>query len=180
MKPKLILLNGFAGVGKTTIARRYKDNHPLSLSIEIDELIVMLGQWLTYEEKAREYVFELTKSMIAAHLRAEKNVLLPYLLTNASHAEAFEEIATTQNAQFYEVFLSVDKEDAVERLMARGTWGEAGTPPITKYDLPVINTLFDTMMEATSKRTRTIYIHPLKNDIETTYKEFLEKVGEGD
>ena len=40
---KVILLNGFAGAGKTTLARKYIDSHPLSIVIEGDELIVNIG-----------------------------------------------------------------------------------------------------------------------------------------
>lgn len=178
-QPKLIILNGFAGVGKTTIAKRYFNDHPLTLSIEGDEIIVMLGQWLTNEEKAREYVFALTKSMISTHLGYGRTVLLPYLLTNAHHAEEFGNIAAKQNAHFYEIFLSVNKEDAIDRLMARGVWGEAGTPPLTEKDLPIINNLYNTMVEETAKRPQTISMHPFRNDIDRTYKVFLETIGEG-
>lgn len=52
-QPKFILLNGFAGAGKTTIAKRYLADHPLAFLIEGDELIVNLGHWLELEEKAR-------------------------------------------------------------------------------------------------------------------------------
>ena len=178
IQPKLILLNGFAGVGKTTIAKRYIDDHPLTLSIEGDEIIVMFGQWLTHEEQAREYVFALTKSMIDTHLRHGRTVLLPYLLTNAQHAEAFGNIAAKQTAHFYEIFLTVNKEDAIERLLARGVWGEAGSPALTEKDLPVITTLYDTMIRETGKRLQTTSIHPFRNDIDRTYNAFLEAIGE--
>ena len=50
---KVILLNGFAGAGKTTIAKRYIDQHPLSVVIEGDELIVNIGNWVAQEDEAR-------------------------------------------------------------------------------------------------------------------------------
>jgi hypothetical protein len=58
-------------------------------------------------------------------------------------------------------------------------WGEAGTPPLTEKDLPVINNLYNTMIEETAKRPQTIDIHPFKNDIGRTYDAFLEAIGEG-
>jgi len=179
-QPKLIILNGFAGIGKTTIARRYIDEHPLDLSLEGDTIIVMLGQWLTYEEKAREYVIALLKSMAATHLRHGRSVLLPYLLTNARHAEEFERIARQQNARFFEIYLFLEKEEALCRLLERGTWGEPGLPTITEKDLPEMSKLYDTMTAATVKRPKTIMLHPLKDDIDQTYKAFLEAIEETD
>ena len=176
IKPKLIIIHGFAGVGKTTIAKRYIDDHPLALNIEGDNLIVMLGQWITHEDQAREYVFALTKSMIATHLKAGKDVIVSYLLTDARHSEAFEQTAKEHNADFYEVLLSVDKEDAVNRLLERGTWGEPGSPPLTENDLPSIHKLYETMDAETAKRPDMITIHPVKDDIESTYQALLEAI----
>jgi len=176
--PKLILLNGYAGVGKTTIAKRYIEHHPLTLNIEGDQIIIMLGQWLSHEEQAREYVFALTKSMITTHLNSGKTVILPYLLVNAHHAEEFESIAKQNGASFFEVYLSIEKETAIKQLMERGTWGEVGLPPLTEKDYPEINKLYDMMVEETAKRPQTITIHPLRKDIDGTYKLFLRAIGE--
>lgn len=173
-RQKLILLNGFAGTGKTTIAKRYIDEHPLDLSIEGDHIIVMLGQWLNFENEARDLVFSLTKSMVTTHLTNGKSVLLPYLLTNSQHAVEFENIAVQYDASFYEVYLSLDKNEAVKRLIERGTWGAK----LTDMDMPEINELFDSMEKETLKRPNSIIIKPMKNNIEQTYQEFLKAIDE--
>lgn len=46
---RLIHLNGPPGVGKTSIARRYLADHPLTLMVDIDNLRAALGQWETEE-----------------------------------------------------------------------------------------------------------------------------------
>lgn len=176
-QPKLIIIYGFAGVGKTTIAKRYINEHPLVLNIEGDGIIVMLGQWITHEEQAREIVFALTKSMISIHLKSGRSVLLPYLLTKASHAEEFENIAKKHGAHFFEIQLFLNKEAAIGRLMERGTWG-ADEPPLAEKEMPVINQLYDTMVEEMAKRLNTINISVSKDDIDNTYKEFLKVIGE--
>lgn len=43
--PALIVLNGPPAAGKSTMARRYADDHHLALCIDVDELRDRLGAW---------------------------------------------------------------------------------------------------------------------------------------
>ncbi len=112
--PKLILLNGSVGIDKTTIAQRYADEHPLTLVLHGDGIIVMLGQWIAHEQQARKLTFELTKSMVATHLHAGYNVIVPYVVTDATHAADFEELALKHRARFYEIVLYDQMSDALK------------------------------------------------------------------
>lgn len=171
--PKLILLYGFASSGKTTLAKRYIDEHPLSIAIEGDEIIGMMGQWRAYEEKARNMVFEHTKSIVRNQLTAGYDALLPYLLTDSTQVEAFEEIANEYNASFLEIYIKIEKEDAISRLLERGTWGEEGSPQLTEADLPEITGLYETMEKAMNERKDVKTIIPEVGDIEGTYQKFM-------
>jgi len=175
-RPKLILLNGAAGVGKTTIAEHYIAEHPLTLSISRDEIIVMIGQWFKHETAAKSLTFELIKSMAITHLRRGHDVLLPYLLTDATRAEAFEKIAKDLNIDYKEILLHTTKEDAVQRLLKRGTWGEAGSTPVTAATRPIIEALYDTMMRETNKRPQTIVIESVYGQTSKTYEAFLAAI----
>ncbi|KKQ41965.1 MAG: hypothetical protein US60_C0026G0004 [Microgenomates group bacterium GW2011_GWC1_37_8] len=173
-KPKLIILNGFAGSGKTTIAKRYIDAHPLAINIEGDEIIAMIGKWKTNYKKARVCVYEHTKIIIATHLKLRYDVVVPYLLVDASHAEVFEKIAAENSSNFYEILLYTEKEEAIKRLMERGTWGEKDLPDLTEKDIPKITDLFDRLVKATAKRPNTITLKVRKDDIDGTYRDFKE------
>jgi 2-phosphoglycerate kinase len=41
---RLILLNGPPGIGKSTLAQRYVDDHPLALNLDIDSVRRLLGR----------------------------------------------------------------------------------------------------------------------------------------
>lgn len=173
---KLILLNGPAGVGKSTIARRYIDEHPLSMSIEGDQIIGMIGAWRQNELEARKLKLAQIQGMVELALSAGNNVILPYLVTDATHVEIFEKIAERHNANFYEVILAVEKEDAVARLLERGRWGEEGSKQLTEEDTPRIEGLYDLMMLELRKRPNVVSIQAMKGDIDTTYSDFLDAV----
>jgi predicted kinase len=171
--PKLILINGAIGSGKTTITQRYIDEHPLALSVVGDEIMAMLGQWLKYEVDARQCVFELTKSMATTHLKGGHDVLLPYLLMDPTHATAFKAIADDHKAEFFEILLTVDMATSVERALQRGTWGEPGTDPITEKDIPIIEAKYTAMEKALESRPGTVKIEATEADVDGTYQQLL-------
>jgi len=171
--PKLILLNDAAAVGKTTIAQRYATEHPLTLDFAGDVLIEMISGWRERENEARQYVFAMTLAAVEAYLETGHDVLVQYLLTDASHAAAFEAVAQEAGAAFHEVMLETDKATAVRRLLARGRWGEPNSPQLTEADIPDIESLFDRMITATSDRPNTERIPVTEGDIEGTYQSFV-------
>jgi len=174
VQPKLILLNGFAGSGKSTIVKRYIHEHPLALIIEGDELIVNIGQWRKHEVQARELIFELTKSMARTYLASNHDVLLPYLVTDARHVETFEKIAQACDATFHEILLHNNRADAIARLLKRGTWGEADQDPLSDKDTPAIEDLMSKMESEREQRPNTQTIPIKQGDIDHTYQLFID------
>ncbi len=167
--PNLIIINGPAGIGKTTIAHRYIEDHPLSLLASTDEFISNMGQWLMHEEEGRLLSFALLKGVIAQHLSAGYDVIVPQLLINSEDGAALEEIARQHGAVFYEFVLMAPKDEATARILERGTWGEAGAPPVTEADIPVIEELYDQMQATLAMRSGAVRIESVKDDIDSTY-----------
>ncbi|MBE7163226.1 MAG: hypothetical protein INR72_18465, partial [Williamsia herbipolensis] len=66
--PRLIVLNGPPACGKSTIARRWVDEHPMSLNLEIDLLRRLLGGWKDDPAAAGVHARELALAAAGAHL----------------------------------------------------------------------------------------------------------------
>jgi predicted kinase len=166
---KLIILYGFASSGKSTLAKRYTDNNLMTIAIEGDELIGMIGGWRTNESEARNLVFEYTKSIAELHLGSGHDVVIPYLLNDAGHSAVFKDIAAKQNAEFHEVYIDIEKEDAVGRLIDRGCWGEAGSRALTEDDRQELEDRFDYMHGVMQQLTNVISLKSERGDINSAY-----------
>lgn len=178
-RPKLIHLNGSAGIGKDTIAQKYIDSHPLALCIKTDELITALGQWSAKEnyDPARHIAFNLAIEMITAHITAGHDVIIPHLLTDLPEVEALEATAQRLGVPFIEILLHTDKSDALDRVFARGTRGEPGAPPLTSDDRDEFEELYDNVMIAAKTRSHLHIVASAKGNIDETYKHVLDIVG---
>lgn len=52
--PRVIHLNGPPGIGKSTIAQLYVDEHPGTLNLDIDRVQCLIGGWRDDFWRARE------------------------------------------------------------------------------------------------------------------------------
>lgn len=168
-QPTLLVINGPPGAGKTTLASRYVEEHPLALLVSEDDLIGAMGQWIVHEEEGRELAFSHVQSMTALHLSAGHDVVVPILLTQVTAADALAHIAARNNARYMECVVAITKQESVTRMLQRGTWGEPGSPPVTELDTPTIEKLFDTFQSVATERKQASHITSLDNDIEGTY-----------
>ena len=172
-RPKLIFLNGFAGSGKSTLAKKYIDEHKFALGFEGDNFIVMFGQWRSDWYGAAELKLIHSKNIVRKHLELGYDVVLPFLLQKSQHAEEYRQMAEETGADFFEFYLDLPREEAIGRLLVRGSWGEPGSPPFTDDDRPEIEDLFDQMDKATNERKDCIRIVPQSNEIEQTYQKLI-------
>jgi predicted kinase len=114
----LILVNGAPGAGKSTLARRYVEHHPLALLLDIDELRTSLGGWRERTE-SRRLARELALAMVETHLRAGYDVVIPQYVGQPPLVEGLSALAAELGARFVFVVLELDPAVALERFRSR-------------------------------------------------------------
>jgi predicted kinase len=115
---RLIHLNGPPGIGKTSLARRYLEDHPLTLIVDIDDLRTRLGQWKAHDE-SKVVARGLALALIRTQLAAGHDVIVPQYLGRMGFIEQLEATATRHEAAFIEVVLTADRSETASRFRHR-------------------------------------------------------------
>lgn len=182
MKPKLIILNGSLGIGKSTLAKRYGEEHPLTLVLDIDNVWAMLSHWRQEKELSAPLSKRMAIEMARTNLQAGHDVIIPQILQTTELADSFKKLAKDCNANYFEVLLNVSKEEAIRRFIKRGK--EQGSPTGFRPG-GIIDTsgrelklakMYDNMTEVVNSRPHVIKIEPVLGDIDGTYQDLIKKI----
>lgn len=179
MKPKLIILNGPLGIGKSTLASRFAEEHSLALRLDIDNIRTYISHWREDAEQSATSSKQMALAMAKVHLSLGHSVVIPQIVRKAEFFERFEEVAHETDADFFEVLLLADKEEAIrrfkERSYARGY--ASGFRPGGLIDTggreTKLASMYDEMIETANKRPNTITIEPEFGKIDETYAKIL-------
>ncbi len=182
MKPKLIILNGPLGIGKSTLAIRFAEEHTLTLCLDIDDIRTYISHWREEDERSSISSKQMAIAMIKVHLSLGHDVVVPQIVQQTDFFEQFEQAAKEAGADFIEVLLLVDKDEAIkrfkERNYARGY--TSGFRPGGLIDTGgrevKLSKMYDNMIETANQRQNTIRIKPEFGKEEETYKELIEKI----
>jgi adenylate kinase family enzyme len=182
MKSKLIILNGPLGIGKSTLAKRYAKDHPLTLVLDIDEVWAMLSNWREEKEVSAPLSKQLALEMARVTLKAGHDVIVPQILQTSELADSFEKLTRDCGAQYYEILLIVDKDESIRRFIERGkssgnpTGFRAGGNIDTGGRETKLAEMYDKMIEVSSERPNVIKIEPLLGNVEGTYTDLVKQI----
>ena len=176
--PRLIHLNGPSGVGKSTLARRYADEHPGTLVLDLDVLAGLIGGWEKNFSGALEVARGHGREMAAQHLRDGYDVVLPQLVTvhDRVHDPALEEAAQSADATYIEVALLIDDQDHLDRLHGRRPSSDVQArvqAALVDPDSDLVDKIRGHLSEHLSKRPGAIRLDTTGLGEDTTYQRLL-------
>lgn len=180
--PRLIVLNGPPAIGKTTLARRYADDHPLALALDIDSLRRLLGRWRADPARAGLLARTMTLTLARAHLGNGYDVVLPQFLGRVEFLQEAEKVAKEAGASFSEFVLMADRDDVVRRFNERTATSrdpahvEAGEIVANLGGDETLFAMYDRLLLMISSRPRTQVVQFPEGAIDQVYKTLLAKI----
>lgn len=182
MKPKLIILNGPLGSGKSTLSQKYADGHPSTLNLDIDNVWSMLGCWREQKDVTGPISKKIALAMARVVLNDGHDVVVPQILQTEELADSFKDLAYECNADYFEVLLDVPKEESIRRFIARGKaqghpsgFREGGIIATSGRETKLAE-MHDNMTLAANDRAHVIRLEPILDDVDATYDLLLKSL----
>lgn len=173
--PRLILLNGAPGLGKSTLARLYVDRHPMTFCCDVDVLRSLVGAWEEDRAQAGRLARAFAVAGMRAHLQGGHSVIVPQYLGRIDWVLDLDRLAQQVGVAFVEVVLVAREQDAVRRFQAR-----AGAPQTPEQAVAArglgggdpeaeLRAMGARLAEVVAARPGTIAVPSTEGEIETTY-----------
>ncbi|WP_112133922.1 AAA family ATPase [Glycomyces dulcitolivorans] len=179
--PRLILLNGAPAVGKSKLARRYAEDCPLALVLDLDQLRRMLGRWRDDPTGAGLRIRSVAIAAVREHLAAGYDVVVPQLVGRVEFIERLAAIAAEVGARFDEVFL-VDDEESLVRRFAERTDAAADPTHVEAHELLTggedeLRAWHGLIGKLVAERPQAVVVASVPSDVEATYRALLAAIG---
>ena len=182
MKPKLILLNGTPGLGKTTLAKLYIDNNPLAMCLDVDYIWFMFGQWQAMRPESDRLKLKYSYELARLHLNEGYDVIVPNLIQTVSQYKEFEQIAHATGSELIELVLTAPLNVALKRLKTRGRasgyktgWRPGGVMDTGGREKLFVE-MYKNVQDIIILRPNIRLIKSTEHDIDSNYQAMLEEI----
>jgi hypothetical protein len=102
----------------------YADRHPGVLNLDTDKVVSLIGGWKDNFWETLKPARLLAISMVETHLRTGHDVVMPQLVTAPDEIEGFETAVHRSGAEYREVVLLAEKQQALDRFAGRAASGD--------------------------------------------------------
>ncbi|MEU4773545.1 AAA family ATPase [Micromonospora sp. NPDC023644] len=177
--PRLIVLNGPPGCGKSTLARRYVEDHPLALDLDIDRIRELVGGWREHPGPAGLLARAVALAAARAHLAGRHDVIVPQFLGRPEFIAQAERVARDAGAEFHEIVLLDDKENALRRFAERS---RTSTDPAhldaqrlldRQGGAAELAAMYDRLLAVVATRPGTRVVHTAHGRVDEAYRDLL-------
>ncbi len=117
--PRLVLINGAPGSGKSVIAHDLARAGRMTLALDVDAIKHSLGRWEEDPSLSGLHARRLTLAIAQEHLRAGYDVVLGQYVARTAFIEDLAALAERLDARFYEFVLDIDVATLADRLAGR-------------------------------------------------------------
>lgn len=177
--PRLIVLNGPPACGKSTLSRRYAEEHPLTLNLDLDRLRALIGSWRSAPGESGTLVRAAALAAARAHLAAGHDVVIPQFVAHPEFLERIERLAREVGARFHEVVLMDSKANVLRRFVERTRTSadrshqEAHELLEAGGGLPELAAMHDRLRVVVASRPAARVVPAVEGRVEETYRAFL-------